>query len=80
MRIKKIKKNKSIKELETELEQFIVNTGRSEVDIRTNYNDYQALKWRIGNPDSRRYDDDIRQMKDLHNAFLLGMNIRNMQN
>ena len=54
MHIKKIKKKKSIKELETESEQFIVNTGQSEVDIRTDYNDYQALKWRIGNPDSRR--------------------------
>jgi hypothetical protein len=80
MRIKKIKKKKSIKELETELEQFIVNTGRTEVDIRVDYDYYLALKKRIGNPNSRHDDDDIRRMKDLHNAFLLGMTIRNRQN
>jgi hypothetical protein len=73
------KKKKSIKELETELEQFIVNTGRSEVDIRINYIAYCALKWRIDNPDSHRYDDDIRRMKDLHNVYLLGVSIRNRQ-
>ena len=80
MRIKKIKKKKSIKELETELEQFIVNTGRTEVDIRVDYDYYLALKKRIGNPNSRHDDDDIRRMKDLHNAFLLGMTFRNRQN
>jgi hypothetical protein len=38
------KKKKLIEELETELEQLIANSGRSEVDIRTNYNAYYALK------------------------------------
>ena len=80
MRIKQIKKKKSTKELETELEQFIVNTGRNKDDIHTDYNDYHALKKRIDNPDSRHYDDDIRRMKDLHHVYLLGMTIRNMQN
>jgi hypothetical protein len=73
------KKKKSTKELETELEQFIVNTGRSKDDIHTGYNDYCALKWRIDNPDSRRYDDDIRRMKDLHDVYLLGKSICNRQ-
>ena len=73
------KKKKSTKELETELEQFIVNTGRSKDNIHTGYNDYCALKWRIDNPDSRRYDDDIRRMKDLHDVYLLGKSICNRQ-
>jgi hypothetical protein len=38
------KKKKSIEELETELEQLIANSGRSKVDIRTDYNAYYALK------------------------------------
>ena len=74
------KKKKSTKELETELEQFIVNTGRSKDDIHTGYNDSWALKWRIDNPDSRRYDDDILQMNDLNDVFLLGMAICRKQN
>ncbi len=73
------KKKKSIEELETELEQFIVNTGRSKDNIHSNYIAYRALKWRIDNPDSRRYDDDIRQMKDLHDVYLLGVSIHNRQ-
>ena len=75
-----IKKKKSIKEKETELEQFIVNTGRSKGDIHTNYVAYHALKKRIPNPDSLHDNDDIRRMKDLHNVFLMGMNIPNRQN
>ncbi len=71
------KKKKSIKELETELEQLIANSGRSEVDICTDYNAYHALKKRIDNPDSCHDDDDIRRMKDLHDVYLLGMSIRN---
>ncbi len=74
------KKKKSIEELEMELEQLIANSGQSEVDIRTNYNDYLALKKRIDNPDSRHYDDDVRRMKDLHNVYLLGLIIRKRQN
>ncbi len=73
------KKKKSIEELETEWEQFIVNTGRSKDDIHSDYIAYCALKWRIDNPDSHRYDDDIRRMKDLHNVYLLGVSIRNRQ-
>jgi len=73
------KKKKSIEELETEVEQFIVNTGRTKDDIHTDYNDYYALKKRIDNPDSLHDDDDIRRMKDLYNAYLLSMSIRNMQ-
>jgi hypothetical protein len=38
------KKKKSIEELETELEQFIVNTGRSNDDIHSDYIAYGALK------------------------------------
>jgi hypothetical protein len=75
----RIKKKKSIEELETELEQFIVNTGRSKDDIYTDYNAYRALKWRIDNLDSLHDDDDIQRMKDLYNAYLLGMSIRNRQ-
>jgi hypothetical protein len=74
------KKKKSTKELETELEQFIANTGRSKDDIHTKYNDYRALKKRIDNPNSRHDDDDIRRMKDLHHVHLMGMTVRNMQN
>jgi len=40
----RIKKKKSIEELETELEQFIVNTGQSKDNIHSDYNDYCALK------------------------------------
>ncbi len=73
------KKKKSIKELETELEQLIANSGRSKVDIHSDYIAYRALKWRIDNPDSRRYDDDIRRTKDLHDVYLLGVSICNKQ-
>jgi hypothetical protein len=73
------KKKKSIEELETELEQLIANSGGSKVVIHTNYIAYYALKKRIDNPDSRRYDDDIRRMKDLHNVYLLGMSIHSRQ-
>ncbi len=62
-----------------ELEQFIVNTGRSKDDIHSDYIAYPALKWRIDNPNSRRYDDDIRRMKDLHDVYLLGVSICNRQ-
>ena len=65
------KKKKSTKELETELEQFIANTGRSKDDIHADYIAYRALKRRIDNPGSRRCDDDIRWMKDLHDVYLL---------
>jgi hypothetical protein len=73
------RKKKLIEELEMELEQFIVNTGRSKDDIHSDYSAYRALKWRIDNPDSRCYDDDIGWMKDLHNVYLLGVSIRNRQ-
>jgi hypothetical protein len=66
------KKKKSIKELETELEQLIANSGRSEDDIHNDYIAYCALKRKIDNPDSRHNDDDIRQMNDLNDVFLLG--------
>ena len=73
------KKKKSIEESVT-LAELIKKSGRSQQDILTDHNDYRALKWRIDNPDSRRYDDDIRRMKDLYNTFLLGKSIRNSQN
>jgi hypothetical protein len=71
------KKKKSIKEMETEVEELIAKSGRREDDIHTNYNAYLALKKRIDNPDSCHDNDDIWQMKDLHNVFLLGMAIHN---
>jgi len=74
------KKKKSIKELETELEQLIANSGQSKDDIHTDYNAYCALKKRIDNPNSLHDDDDIRQMNDLHDVFLLGVSIRRKQN
>ncbi len=74
------KKKKLIEELETELEQLIANSGRSKVDIHSDYIAYRTLKKRIDDPDSRRYDDDIRLMKDLHDDYLLGMTICNRQN
>ncbi len=74
------KKKKSIKELEMELEQLIANSGRSKVDIHSDYIAYRALKKRIDNPNSRRHDNDIRRMKDLHDVYLLGMTICNRQN
>ena len=76
----RFKKKKSIKELETELEQFIVKTGRSKYDIHTDYIAYCTLKWRIDNPDSLHDDDDIRCIKNLHNVFLMGMDICKRQN
>jgi hypothetical protein len=74
------KKKKSIKELEMELEQFIVNTGQSKNDIHSSYIAYRALKKRIDNPNSRHDDDNIWRMMDLHNDYLLGKTICNMQN
>jgi hypothetical protein len=74
------KKKNPIEELETELEQFIANSGQNEDDIYSGNIAYCALKWRIDNPDSHHDDDDIWQMKDLHNVFLLGMAIHNRQN
>jgi hypothetical protein len=68
------RKKKSIEELETELEELIMNSGWSEDDIHANVNAYRALKKRIGLD-----DDDIWQMKDLHNAYLLGDAIRTRQ-
>jgi len=76
----RIKKKKSIEELETELEQLIANSGQSKDNIHTDCNAYRALKKRIDNPDSLHDNDDIRRMKDLHNVFLMDMNIRNRQN
>jgi hypothetical protein len=73
------KKKKSIEELEMELEQLIANSGRSEVDIRTDYNAYYALKKMIENHDSCHDNDNIRRMKDLHDVYLMGMSIRNRQ-
>ncbi len=59
------KKKKSIKELEMDLEQFIVNTGQSKDDIHSGYIAYGSLKRRIDNPNSRHDDDDIRRMRGL---------------
>jgi hypothetical protein len=74
------KKKKSNEVLEMELEVFIANSGQTEQDIHTDYNVYCALKKRIDTPGSLHYDDDIRRMKDLHNAYLLGMTICKRQN
>ena len=72
------KKKKSIEELVTEVKELIANSGRSKDDIHTDYIAYRALKKRIDNPS--RYDDDIWRMKELYNAYLLGMSIYNRQN
>jgi hypothetical protein len=74
-----VKLKKSIEELETELEEFITNSGQSKDNIHNNVNNYCALKRKIDNPDSRHDNDDIWRMKDLHDIYLLGMNIRNRQ-
>jgi hypothetical protein len=68
-----------IKDFETELEEFIANSSQSEDDIHNDVNDYHALKRKIDNPNSCHDNDDIRQMKDLHNVYLLGMNIGSRQ-
>ncbi len=65
--------------METELEQFIVNTGQSEYNIHNDVNEYCATKRKIGNPNSRHDNDDIQRMKDLHNVYLLGKTICNRQ-
>lgn len=72
------RKKKSIEELEAELAELIVNSGRTEQDIKTDYIDYPALqnKSKSGSPLN---DYDIWRMKDLHNAYLLGMTIRKRQ-
>jgi hypothetical protein len=74
------KKKKLIEELETELEQLIANSGRSEDDIHNDYIAYCAPKRKIDNPDSRHNNDDIWQMNDLNDVFLLGMAICRKQN
>jgi hypothetical protein len=73
------KKKKSIEELEVELEQFIVNTGRSKDNIHSDYIAYYAQKKRIDHPNSCHDNDNIRRMKDLQDVYLLGMSIRNRQ-
>jgi hypothetical protein len=60
-----------------EFEEFIANSGQSKDDIHNNVNDYCALKRKIDNPDSGHDNDDIQWMKDLHDVYLLGMNICN---
>jgi hypothetical protein len=74
------KKKKSIKEMETEVEELIAKSGQSKDDIHTDYNAYLALKKRIDNSGSCHDDDDIQRMKYLHNVFLLGMAIHNRKN
>jgi hypothetical protein len=74
------KKKKSIKDVETELEQLIATSGQSEDNIHNNFNDYPALKRKFDYSDSCHDDDDIWRMKDLQDVFLLGMSIRNRQN
>ena len=61
------------------MEEFIANSGRSEDDIDNDVNDYRALKRKIDSPNSHHDNDDIRRMKDLHDVYLLGMNLRNRQ-
>jgi hypothetical protein len=68
-----------IKELEKELADLIEKSGRSEQDILTDYNDYRALKKRIDDSNSRHHDADIRRMKELKDAYLLGVIIINRQ-
>ena len=73
------RKKKSINELEKELAELIEKSGRSKQDILTDCNDYRALKKRIDNNNSRHHDADIRRMKDLKDAYLLGVIIINRQ-
>ncbi len=72
-------KKKSIDELEKELAELIEKSGRSKQDILMDHNDYQALKKRIDNNNFRHHDADIRWMKDLKDAYLLGVIIINRQ-
>ena len=65
------KKKKLIKELEMELEQLIANSGQSKDDIHNDYIAYRVQKRKIDNPNSRHNDDDIWQMNDLNDVFLL---------
>jgi hypothetical protein len=71
---------KLIKESEMDLEEFIANSGQKK---KRRYpqqcNDYHALKRKIDNPNSHHDNDDIQHMKDLHDVYLLGMNICNRQ-
>ena len=60
----RVKKKKSIEDLETELKEFIANSGQSKDDIHTNYIAYRTLKKRIDHPDSCQDDDDIWRMND----------------
>ena len=62
-----------------ELEDFIANSGQTKQDIHTDYNVYCALKKRIDTPGSLHNDNDIRQMKELYNPYLLGKAIVNKQ-
>jgi hypothetical protein len=59
-----------------ELEEIIANSCQSKDDIHNDVNAYCALKRKIDNPNSCHDNDDIWRMKDLHNVYLLGMNIR----
>jgi hypothetical protein len=72
-------KKKSIEELEKEVAELIKKSGRCEQDIFTDFNDYCALKKRSNTLGSILNDRDIRRMKDLHPAFLLGKSIEKKQ-
>ena len=54
---------------------FIEKSSRSKQDIQMDYNDYLALKKRIGKTNSHHYDNDIQRMNKLKDAYLLGRNI-----
>ena len=71
---------KSIEELEVELAEFIANSGRTKQDIHTDYKDCHTLKKRFDTPGSYLNNNDIWRMKELYNAYLLGMSIYNRQN
>jgi hypothetical protein len=72
------RKKKLIEMLEMELAKFIVNTGRTEQDIKTDYMDYHALQNK-SKSGSLLNDYDIRRMKELYNPYLLGMAFVNKQ-
>jgi hypothetical protein len=70
---------KTIEEMEMEIAELITKSGRCKQDIFTDFNDYRALNKRSNILGSILNDHDIRQMKDLHPAFLLGKSIEKKQ-
>ena len=71
-------KKKSIKELETQLEQYIAESGWAEQDIQEELNEYPKLQYLINKPGYPLSNDKNQQMKYFGLAYLERNAIQNL--